>query len=671
MFSRPLLGQAISALMTGLLLFANPTVHADGLEDAAGATLTIRKGTFYRGDKPVLLIGPLRMPANEQEYQRIKNMGFNLIGMTLWKYTQADLERASRYGFKVSVLASGHTALRDKEALAVLKQHPRKLPAELWHGFMMWENPNVIVDHPQVMAALDTWMGKQAHKLKNDLAMISSMVLWNEPGYVDYGPMSRSRFIRSLMQRYGSIDRLNQHWTTDYSSFDAIEIPIPKRVKSEAGDRLHYGDEPLPLIVSWERFGIQRQADFLGWWRDVIMQQTGSHVPMSVKKLALMIMPTMGKYASGNIPIMLACEDIAGHDNEFAKFDEQGSLIDIARYSFQLDYLRANAMGRPLSNSEYHRPDHSKLKGQDRENLLQLSMLMPFLHGLAECQLWKWDSGETKRRVGLDDPFLFPPDERIVGQTVSTLPLLAPYLAPLDFHAPTAILMSESSVLVEAKDSVAGKDLLGGKHLGRAWQYYQAMIFNGQRVDVLSEEALARFPELIERYQTVICPATHAVMPKVTDRIRQWVESGGLLVTDQQSFHADDLGIRTGQLAWLESGQQGRGWIDIQSQTDDLNQLRNALVQVQKKTNRQIPLTVSHIDGTLAVGVESGLIDHGDRGVLYLINYQAKPVPVRLAYHGKSWQRIEQLASANRLDLEQSTQITLQPYQCQVYLLDR
>ena len=97
---------------------------------------------------------------------------------------------------------------------------------------------------------------KQRHA--NDVLAVTLEVFATDlPATVDYSPPARKHFQKFLAARYGTAEKLNQSWQSQYGSFDEIDIPAPRKEPPVLAWPGRDDAEPAEQAARW--------ADWLAW----------------------------------------------------------------------------------------------------------------------------------------------------------------------------------------------------------------------------------------------------------------------------------------------------------------------------------------------------------------------------------------------------------------------
>ena len=115
------------------------------------------------------------------------------------------------------------------------------------------------------------WIAEVVERYRHSPAL-DSWILTNEPGWAPRsGPLEQARFREWLKLKYGSIDRLNAAWSSEYTDFASIHGP-EKAESTFAGER---------AFLDWYTFGREQLTWHLRWIENEIRKHDtvhGAHV---------------------------------------------------------------------------------------------------------------------------------------------------------------------------------------------------------------------------------------------------------------------------------------------------------------------------------------------------------------------------------------------------------
>lgn len=325
----------------------------------------------------------------------------------------------------------------------------------------------------------------------------------NEYSRVDYSDNTGRQFQAFLRDRYGDLDSLNAHWSTQYWSqryTDWNEIPLP------------IGSHNPGLMLAFRHFVTKV-------WREFQKQQVDAirHFNLSEQWITSNFMGWFDAFDHYEI-----CEDLdmatwdwyigTGHHD----YTTSGAIHDLTR-----GYKRRNfwVMETQPGNVNWSSVNNMLNKGEAR-----CMAWHAVAHGADAILYWQWRSalgGQEQLHgslVGADgNPRPFYEEAQQLGR---------------DFQAASAALEN-----TEPKGEVAfihsydsrwsinwqrhSKDFDPVVHL---LHYYRPLIRRNVAVDILSTEAS------LEGFKLVIAPALVVLTPRTVENLTSYVEGGGTLV---------------------------------------------------------------------------------------------------------------------------------------------
>ncbi len=373
-----------------------------------------------------------------------------------------------------------------------------------------WPQYSYASDSFRAKLAVDFTAYLDGLKEKNN---VTALLLHNEPGYhwlddrmFDYNPLAVARFRLWLHGQHGSLESLNQHWGSHWTSFDVVEPP-----------------HDLPPVAStaawmdWRRFHADLIRDFLH-----------SQVVFAHKTLPGVPATTNLSGALDNwYPIRLSDNyrytadfDIAGID----VYPDQYSTSLMPGYA--LDMTRGAAQDRKIYVDECEVFDPSRFPGlseDQRAGMLRSLVWTLIGHGADGILLWSLSGqggfhltdGEFNPRVG----------------AVREIAHLAPMLHLETFHKPApriALGVDQDSFLFYAGQ---GTKMDGSYHADQsARNLYGALTASRYQADVVSAAQLRA--GLGKRYQVLLLSLPVLMDAGLAAHLRAFVAGGGTLITE-------------------------------------------------------------------------------------------------------------------------------------------
>ena len=398
--------------------------------------------------------------------------------------------------------------------------------------------------------------------------------LFNEPDYNDYGNPARKAFAGAMRKRYGSIDRLNTAWHTNYSSF-------------ESAAAFRNENENPALGVEWKRF---MQQSFAGIVREGVEIIRG----IDPRPEALFCVQP-NNFRTSNNDLFLTNRYL----NAVCGFTGGGDLMHSR-------VLRALADGKPMFENETY-------VGKTR-NSMRGAFLTNWLRGFNSSLLFQWSTSYWAwHNKSVRDPLAYitrtapwcvlnpgnVPPEAITGimDAKKEIVLLNDLFTPRDRGIKPEIALLYSNPVERL--SRTRKD---NRHLELENCFY-ALEYSWQNPEIIFEEQLAANRQA--RYRVLIAPGLFASYPETANRLEQFVRNGGTLVLYRDHLQQNEYGfpVDPGRFPWIvtegETGQQAEParWNSVNFEAAPLYRIRSAADYQTELTIRGIPAILTRKSG--------------------------------------------------------------------------
>ncbi|MBW8869332.1 MAG: beta-galactosidase, partial [Acidobacteriales bacterium] len=335
----------------------------------------------------------------------------------------------------------------------------------------------------------------------------------NEYAQASFDPESKARFHEWLRKKYGSIENLNNRWTTaywsqTYDSFD--EIPV-RPEKENPG-----------LLLDWKRFVSDT-------WKSYSENQIGAIRPLADKR-QFITTNTMGWFAGFDEYVVHSNLDIAAWDDyvggEHYDYFDNGARHDLTRGFKNRNFW---VMETQPGFVNWKRTNSSLARGQVRDMAWQA-----IGHGADAVAYWQWRSAQNGQEqyhgvlAGADGtPVPVYAEVQQVGEEFAKASKALAGTSP-----------QSSVALINDYDSRWAVDFQ--RHSGNfdpvveMVAFYKPLRDQSQAVDVIS----ARAP--LTGYKLVVAPALNVLPKDVADRLLAYVQAGGNLVLGPRSGMKDE-----------------------------------------------------------------------------------------------------------------------------------
>lgn len=369
--------------------------------------------------------------------------------------------------------------------------------------------------------------GLMNKKLAEHFADHPAVVMWhisNEYGGECHCPLCQQAFRKWLERKYGSIDRLNSawwshFWSHTYSSFDEVESPSPIGEKSVHG-----------LNLDWKRFVSDQTIDFM---KQEIqsLREAGAAQPVTTNM--------MYDYSGINYGKMAEFVDIISWDS-YPLWHKQENIRIAFDNGMQHDYMRSLKHNPFLMMescpSSTNWQGVSKLK---KPGTLLNASLQSIAHGGDSVQYFqiRQSRGSSEKFHGAVIDHYGGRDTRVfeevcmVGDTLKELAELA-----------GTKVRAEAALLYDVENRWAMEDAQGPRNDGLHYHQsvvksYQALKKCGLNVDVVDMD------QPLDSYRIVAAPMLYLFRSGIEQKIRSFVECGGILIMSYWSGIVDETDL--------------------------------------------------------------------------------------------------------------------------------
>ena len=354
---------------------------------------------------------------------------------------------------------------------------------------------------------------KLAERYENHPALIG-WHLSNEYGGFCYCDLCTKNFRTWLKEKYGTIDELNRRWWTRfwshrYDSFEQIDPPAPF-----IGEANVQG-----LHLDWKRFNSDNIIDFIQ--NEIKAVRKFSQKPITTN--------CMGFNPEINH------RDLEKHLDFFSQ-DEyplwaNGVTVTAERLAFLLDYCRGIKHGQPFIMMESAPGIHVsamrfKKTKTDKQQLLEAVKMIS--HGSDSVLYFQWRKGRGAHEkfhgavvdhYGKEDTRVFKNVAK-VGTILEKLDDLVGSVVNADvaitFDTPTRWALNGSADVGDWSDN--------GYH-ATASAFHAAFYRKNIPVDIIG------YDEDFSKYKVVVLTAPYMMEQPLADKIKAYVENGGLIIT--------------------------------------------------------------------------------------------------------------------------------------------
>lgn len=365
-----------------------------------------------------------------------------------------------------------------------------------------------------------------------DINLLLAKELGNHPGVLlihlsnEYGgdchcPLCQDKFREWLKERYKTIDELNRRWNTTfwshiYQDFEQVESPSPK------GEILLHA-----LNLDWRRFVTDQTVDFAGWEKQAI-REGGCEKPVTTN--------FMGDYDGLNYRKFKEVLDIASWDS-YPEWHRKPEIETARETAMQHDFMRS-LLKKPFllmesSPSSTNWQDVSKLR---KPGILSAASLQAIAHGSDSALYFQMrqSRGASEKFHGAVIDHYGGEDTRVYQEVCQVGKALAE-LAELR----ETVQNPKAALLYDTENRWALMDAQGPRNCQMPYKatvekMYAGLRRQGMDVDVIDME------EQLEDYQIVLIPMLYLFRAGIEDKIKNFVERGGIVIMTFWSGVTDD-----------------------------------------------------------------------------------------------------------------------------------
>jgi hypothetical protein len=453
------------------------------------AKMKLKGRDFYEGDQARLIFSVHSGPAKEGEAFFSQH--------TTWVST-CMAPGASRFDYKEQPIWNAFNNYPDTHRVwgGGWCGH---IIADKWSGGVSGANIVICLESPHTRQACVEFYQKTLPGQRKSKTRLVSLLDY-EYYYLCYCDVTRDMFHAWLKDKFGTIQRLNAAWGTDYKAFGEVPLPDYRRGR-EPNDAKRY---------DFLEFNIWRFTEFMTWAK-AQQRKIDPDVPMATCAPHYNFTNEWGESGSD-------VESMANAVNDFCINESPPST----KY---VDFLRSISDNKKAI---------VEVEGSEYRNTMA-----NFLHGLSALSLyWGWtdragDGGAVLYGRGTRPPFCTVAEaERLLRTALDIRRLEKEILAFRKTAAPVALLYSKASMLQVPPGS-------GDKtpYLLELEHCYDAMLQLGVPVDFITTNQVLEGK--LSRYKLLVVPAATYEHASVVERVMAFAESGGQVVLVPNSWFFD------------------------------------------------------------------------------------------------------------------------------------
>ena len=525
-----------------------------------------RKGPDGRieTDKPVMLTGWGHFGPAQRDQELLNRMGFNFLQMEVgldgffpkpdvvntnaldWFFAAA--KRADKSNTKIDY----HLCSHYMAGWAMAKSLDSKVCRNHFMQFC--------VHDPQMVNVITNFQSQVASLVK-DTPALGSFLITNEPGTQNNTKCTHFKRIWTdyLTKKYGMVEKMNELWRTNFTSFAAVDVPAPPSLPKS------------PYGLEFVRCNRTAFADFHETLAKAV-RKAAPGIPLHAKVVADATLFDRSEFLLWGVDIARFAEIFDWLDNDgqhreivgdftpgpTQKHDWRGDVPQKQRYTTSMEYanewvrsqmaydfLRSFA-AKPMVNSENHLISDDSDWIVPPEHVYSATW-QDAIHGQRATANWSWERGDKRQMVfnGLvpDRPACLA----ALARCSLDLQRLSDELVPIQSEKPTVVLLW----------SLSSKVLSDDHDFSSA---YAAASFLGEPLGMTNEEALERYLKTgkknraLESARVVILPGVTHLPVAAFDALKKLEKSGVKIVVLGKAPRFDDFGRPLADVPWKSIG---------------------------------------------------------------------------------------------------------------------
>ena len=369
------------------------------------------------------------------------------------------------------------------------------------------ENTVICLESPHIREAVERYIEREWRQwLKNPNLLYNIMAY--ELQYICYCERSQQMFRDWLEKKHGSVERLNETWSTHYQSFREVVAPPTKNARPLPGtNRAQWYD--------WACFNQDRFSDYLAWVKSVI-RRFDPVTPLAAGGSFSMLYGGNGTSGIDEEQIINRVDDVIIHEGS-------GSTMGMDLQ------MALSEKPKPLCDPEM--------------NLEEVRYLLPhLLHGKSVIQLWHWPDQPPYEYPHLinDSPahswkFSLSDVSALLRAVLDARRLSREMAAFTANPAPVAILYSRTSMLQLPPEMLTWHRTPYLRELENA---YEASRFLDTKTTFVSEKQI--LAGKLSSFKVLVVPAASHMRSEVVESVTRFLKQGGSVVILPSSFLSDE-----------------------------------------------------------------------------------------------------------------------------------
>ena len=480
---------------------------------------------------------------------------------------------------------------------------------------------------PKLNQAITLW-AKVLGEIAAENDSLKGFMVMNEPAihsnFSDHYVPEWQAYLKNL---YGTIDKLNAQYGSDYKSFEDVKMPYDAKDK--------WATFPTPLYYDYRSFNDEM---FYNWidWLFTQFRDANSEVLLFNKIMDYLRL------------------DYKRYFNEGTNWEKLSKITDVNGCDAHSYYTNANTpmqlkMGwfdfmtsvkdTPVWDTETHIIDDNRTIQYDflSDYYTSADVYNSAIHGRGNVVHWLWDLRDAQRPWG---------DSNAKNANYVFRPGAVSKNAKAGFDLNRLGYEVEALQKVDAKAAILYSRTTGGYNsdfMNVLYKAHEGLLFSGQNVDFVTESELAKMHD----YELLIVPEVTNTQKATLEEIKKFMDNGGtVLILGNESLKKNEY-----DKAHDETLVQ-----DIYDRAITNQTVRET---VQKLALSQVEL-IDVETGKYVDDVEWFCAEYKGNILVHVSNYHRKfDRTVKVVYQGEELEEVFELRANETLKGE----ITLKPYQ--------
>ncbi len=521
------------------------------LEPTPTDDVVIKDGFFYRGAKPLQMVGPFNTwGAVQRDLDQMRNFGLNAVHLNVHPIRAMVFREQGCYDLRPLEQLDDFLEKAKNNQLDVL------LHFNIGVGKKFYNYPYPIkpvgckglwlehcIEDPYHRKGQSAWIDIAVGRIAGH-PTLRVYELGNEiHSYRCTCRYAVERFREWLKERYSTIEKLNKRWQGSIRSFDDISLNSIHKKENKAA----YYDRRI--------FEQQRAIEFWKFLREAVRKKDPK-TPVTLKFLPE--------------PLAKATSFIEGffypNPEECPYLDYEGMLneLDITSYDASrdtlcIDFCKSVAPGKPFINAEMHNVATHDINDHSYDRMRR-DLWQAALRGQQGTWIWTWGiewfEHEAIRILAGGKPGLGGPQFAGLGQKPAELESFGrtalelqkfSEIAAAFTQLPTAvsIFYSNSSIIQDRKP-----------HMTSLLKFYDATRYLDAKVGFTTERTISALSPA--KTPLLILPSVHYIPDDAFNALEKYAKEGGTICLTEDSIRSDAYCNKLDESNWLNQASKNK-----------------------------------------------------------------------------------------------------------------